>query len=196
MSQVYAPYGFRPVSVLGQEYNTGGFSEYKLDVDNGTAISVGDPVGLAGGSVTPVTAAPTNALSANTPVGIAWGFTFIDNMGKIYETQYLPAASISTLGYQKIKVKVVDDERALMALCPNAPGPLAATIIGQNCSFTNFGTNGVKTNSTIALDVSSVGTGVTLPLRILRIDREDDLYPDVIVKWNFGVHYYQIGTGH
>jgi hypothetical protein len=192
MSQIYAPYGFRPVGVLGQEYNTNGFSEYPLITDNATAITVGDPVALIGGSITPTIAVPTATLGVNTPVGIAWGFTYIDAMGKIWETVYLPATSLSALGFTKVMVKLVDDDRALMYVSPN--GALPANCVGLNAGYANFGTT--KTQSTIALDVASVGTGATLPLRIIRIDRPDDAFPDVVVKWNAGFHGYQIAGSH
>jgi hypothetical protein len=89
-------------------------------------------------------------------------------------------------------VKVIDDPNALMKIQPNNPS--IAFLIGQNCSYTGFGTNGNKNNSTIALDTASLANTGTLALRIVRIDNPDDLFPDVIVKWNFGVHYYQQGT--
>lgn len=198
MSQIYAPYGFRPVGILGQEYNTNGFSEYPLTSDNpATAISVGDPVAIVNGSVAPVTAAAAaGTLSANTPLGICWGFTYIDSMGKIWEAPFLPAAALSAGALKSITVKVVDDPNALMYLCPNAPAPLPVTAIGMNAGYANFGVNGLKTNSTIALDVASIAATATLPLRIVRIDRPEDAYPDVVVKWNFGAHYYQTGAAH
>jgi hypothetical protein len=197
MSQIFAPYGFRPVSVLGQEYNTNGFSEYPLTTDNGVAIAVGDPVALIAGSITTSLANPAaGSISINTPVGIAWGFTYVDSMGKVWETPYLPASAVVGLGFKSITVKVVDDPNATMYLCPNAPSPLPATALGSNAGFTNYGVSGTKTQSTIALDVASLALGGTLPLRVLRIDRPEDAYPDVLVKWNWGTHGYQQGGSH
>lgn len=189
MSQIFAPYGFRPVSVLGQEYNTNGISEYPVTTDPSADITVGDPVALIGGSVTAITATPTSTMGANTPVGIFWGCTYIDSMGKIWEAPYLPRTAISALGFTRVTAKVIDDDRATMYLCPN--GTLPANPIGKNAGITNFGTT--KTQSTIALDIASVATAATLAVRILRIDRVDDPYPDVLVKWNFGVHAFTQG---
>jgi hypothetical protein len=185
MSQLASPYGFRPVGVLGQEYNTNGFSEYPLITNSAAAITVGDPVAFVAGSVAPVVAAPAaGTLSANSPIGIAWGFTYIDAMGKIWETPYLPANSISNLGFTKVTAKIIDDPDALMYIQPN--GTLPTITIGKNATFTNFGTT--KTQSTISLDAASIANSATLPLRILRVDNLGDPFPDVVVIFTWGAH--------
>lgn len=191
--QVAGPYGFRPIGILGGEYNTNAVSEYPLTVNNALAISVGDPVAFIAGSIAASNNAPANVLSANTPVGIAWGFSYVDSMGKFWETPYLPAGAVTSLAYTQILVKVVNDPGALMYIQPLGPLPTATPVLGQNVSYKNWGSSGQKNMSTIGLDQTSIAVAATLPLRIIRIDNPADNYPDVVVVWNFGVHAYQIG---
>ncbi len=189
MSQLASPYGFRPIGVLGQEVNTNGFSEFPLSTNNTAAITVGDPVAFVAGSVTAVVAAPAaGTLSVNSPIGIAWGFTYVDASGRIWEAPYLPVNSVSALGFTRVTVKVIDDPDALMYIQPD--GTLPTISLGRNATFGNFGTT--KTQSTISLAVASVATTATLPLQIHRIDNPGDPFPDVVVAWNWGAHAYRL----
>ena len=63
----------------------------------------------------------------------------------------------------------------------------------QNAGDTNTG------DSRVAVLSSSAATTDTLPVRVVDVVPEtatgDDAYPELIVKWNAGMHQYNNATG-
>lgn len=196
MSSTLAPTGLRPVRKLSSGYMSGGFTEFPLTTDNSAALAMGDPVAFNAGTIASVTDTPTTTRSANTPVGVFMGASYIDPVTGLHNTQYLPASAV-TKGYTNIKVYVCDDPNMIFEC--QADGAVAASNVGAAIALKNFGAadSSVKT-SRVELDHTTivVTAAATTAMKIHGIvntpgNVAGDTYTRVLVRWNFGVHQYQ-----
>ena len=138
-------------------------------------------------------------------VGTCVGVRYIDPVLK-YEVfgQYLPAAAI-TAGYTKVFIIVCDDPDQLYQIQGSAAfGTLtngANGAVGKNAALGNFGVNATTGKSTVNLVVGTNGGSLastpTLAMRVVDVVSETatDTYPDLIVKFNVGVHSYNNSLG-
>lgn len=196
MSSVSSAYGLQPVQKAGGAYNNSGYSEFALTGANTVAIAMGDLVGLASGTITAITATPTT--TANTPVGVFMGCSYMDPVLGFVNRAALPANAVSS-GLTQVKIKVADAGDLLFKV--QADGPVAADKIGKNAQLTNFSsadlTNGI---SRVKLVSGTIAGTSTFAVRIVGIatnpsNAAGDAFTDVLVRWNAGVHAYANGTG-
>jgi hypothetical protein len=126
--------------------------------------------------------------------------------------QYLPANAI-TNGYTQVYVKVYEDPDALFLIQGNAQ--ISATLntalasIGKNAAIAYSAgstTTGVSANT---LTTSTIAVTASLALRIVDFywgqsaaannpsgnSSATDLFPDLIVKFNHGLHAYYTSLG-
>ena len=113
MSTVAAPYGLKPISLIGGQSFTGGtIREYLMTTNNTAAIFNGDLVQLgaaAAGQPTVVASTPTT--SSVGIVGVCVGVRYQlagQQLGYPLYAQYLPANAV-TAGYTNIFIRVVED---------------------------------------------------------------------------------------
>lgn len=204
MGQVLGPYGLRVVKNQGEQYFTGGMHTYRIE--NPSAIATtgcffGDPVGLQGGSVVPLSASPTPGPPGS--LGIFQGCSWQDPIRGFVNSQFLPAGIFSGGAYD-VQVKVMDYPLAIMRVQAN--GSVQQSQVGMNAGLGNFGMGSIYTgNSQVYLDQGTIGAG-PLAVRIFDFIRDaapspgagslpGDAYTDVLVMWNFGVHRYMNATG-
>lgn len=201
MATVQAPYGLRPINLIGGQSFTGGtIRKYAMTVNSATGIFFGDVVKIADGEPSALTATPTT--STKGVVGVAVGVTYTDPTLKYTQfAQYLPANAVNA-GYTNILISVIDDPDQLYQV--QADGPVTRAEIGNNSALGNF-SNGstVSGNSKVNISATTANTS-TLAVRIVDLvdgaptfSTPGDLFTDCIVKFNFGVHsYYQAdGSG-
>ena len=201
MATVQAPYGLRPINLIGGQSFTGGtIRKYAMTVNSATGIFFGDVVQIADGEPSALTATPTT--SSKGVVGVAVGVTYTDPTLKYTQfAQYLPANAVNA-GYTNIFVSVIDDPDQLYQV--QADGIVTRAEIGNNSALGNF-SNGstVSGNSKVNISATTANTS-TLAVRIVDLvdgaptfSTPGDLFTDCIVKFNFGVHsYYQAdGSG-
>jgi hypothetical protein len=106
MANVDAPRGLVPVKMLGNKYETAGFSTYKVasgyasNIFNGTAVQL-----KADGTIELAVDAKSNSAKI---VGIAAGVNYTDSTGKPIWKNYWPA-STATQGAVDAEIKVYDD---------------------------------------------------------------------------------------
>lgn len=99
---VSAPYGFRPVNLIGGQVFSGSTREYPIDYNYGTAIYYGDFVQLSSGYITIL----ANTISGNAAVGVFLGCSYTDPSTKQKRfSQYYPGNVTSG----DIKAIVCDD---------------------------------------------------------------------------------------
>jgi hypothetical protein len=201
MATVQAPYGLRPINLIGGQSFTGGtIRKYAMTVNSATGIFFGDVVKIADGEPSALTATPTT--STKGVVGVAVGVTYTDPTLKYTQfAQYLPANAVNA-GYTNIFVSVIDDPDQLYQV--QADGPVTRADIGNNSALGNFSNGSVTTgNSKVNISATTANTS-TLAVRIVDLvdgaptfSTPGDLFTDCIVKFNFGVHsYYQAdGSG-
>lgn len=201
MATVQAPYGLRPINLIGGQSFTGGtIRKYVMTVNSATGIFFGDVVKIADGEPSALTTTPTT--STKGVVGVAVGVTYTDPTLKYTQfAQYLPANAVNA-GYTNILISVIDDPDQLYQV--QADGIVTRAEIGNNSALGNF-SNGstVSGNSKVNISATTANTS-TLAVRIVDLvdgaptfSTPGDAYTDCIVKFNFGVHsYYQAdGSG-
>lgn len=220
MSATNAPYGLRPINLIGgQAFNGGVIREFKVASNNAAAIFNGDLVVLSsaglpsavGTTPTAIKIPSTSADATAGIVGVCVGARFVDPVLKQQQfAQYLPANTI-TGGYTDVWVRVMDDPDALFQIQGTAAlgtfnsgtgGSGWPGAIGKNAAL-DFSTAGSTTtgNSGARLLVGTNGGSLaatsTLAVRIVDVvaGTTGDAYPEFIVKLNVGVHSYTNSLG-
>lgn len=215
MASVSSPYGLKPINLIGGQPYAGSFREFKLSTNNSAAIFNGDVIQLtSAGNPQAITATPTAikipATSADATagiVGVCVGVRYVTPAQQSQQqyAQYLPVNAI-TGGYTDVWIRVVDDPDALFQIQGSAAfGSLtngAYGAIGKNAALGNFSAGSTSTgNSGVNLVVGTNGASLaatsTLAMRIVDVvaGTTSDTYPELIVKFNVGVHSYQNSLG-
>ena len=208
MSTVSAPYGLKPISLIGGQSFTGGtIREYLMTTNNTAAIFNGDLVQLgaaAAGQPTVVAATPTTSTAgiAGVCVGVRYQLAG-QQLGYPLYAQYLPANAV-TAGYTNIFIRVVEDPDQLYQV--QSQGSVGYGSIGKTVALANFGGSTTTGNSTVALS-STIANTSALACKIVDLvnssstfggnfpSNPGDAYTDCIVKLNFGVHQYYQSAG-
>lgn len=199
MATTAAPYGLRPINLIGGQSFTGGtIRKYAMTTNSATGIFFGDVVSIADGQPSALTATPTT--SSVGVVGVCVGVQYTDPTLKYSQwAQFLPANAVNS-GYTNIYVSVIDDPDQLYQV--QADGPVTAADIGNNAALGNF-SNGSVTSGNSKVNVSAT-TANTSTLAVRIVDLVDgaptfstpgDAFTDCIVKFNFGVHSYYQSAG-
>lgn len=208
MSTVAAPYGLKPISLIGGQSFTGGtIREYLMTTNNTAAIFNGDLVQLGAavaGQPTVVAATPTTSTAgiAGVCVGVRYQLAG-QQLGYPLYAQYLPANAV-TAGYTNIFIRVVEDPDQLYQV--QSQGSVGYGSIGKTVALANFGGSTTTGNSTVALS-STIANTSALAVKIVDLvnasstfggnfpSNPGDAYTDCIVKLNFGVHQYYQSAG-
>lgn len=204
MSQVSSPYGLRVFKLLGDLPFSAGMHSYPVTVNLTTGLFFGDPVGLINGSPVALAATPTTALSANSPIGVFMGCSYIDPIRGFVNAQYLPANALNN-GATKIMCKIMDWPDLVMAV--QADGPVTLNQIGMNATLKNFGAGNLATgDSQVQLTSATIAGTSTFAVRIYDFvntptpspgagSQPGDPFTDVLVVWNPGVHRFRNSGG-
>lgn len=200
MATVQAPYGLRPINLIGGQSFTGGtIRKYAMTTNSATGIFFGDVVSIADGQPSALTSTPTT--SSVGVVGVCVGVQYTDPTLKYSQwSQFLPANAVNS-GYTNIYISVIDDPDQLYQV--QADGSVTAANIGDNAALANFSQGSAITgNSKVALDQSTIANTSTLAVRIVDLvdgaptfSTPGDAFTDCIVKFNFGVHSYYQSAG-
>jgi len=213
MASTSSPYGLKPINLIGgQAFNGGVIRDIPLVANTATAFAVGNVIQLGATGIpasiaaTPLAIDIPNADDATAGiVGVCVGVSYVDpTLGYQVFGQYLPANAI-TSGYTNVLIRVCDDPDQLYQIQgSDAFGTLTngpAGAIGKNAALGNFGQNATTGLSTINLvvgaDGGSLAATTTLAMRVVDVVEESalDAYPDLIVKFNVGVHSYTNALG-
>jgi len=212
MAATASPYGLRPINLIGgQPYNGGAIREYYLPSNVAAAYYTGAMMYLnTNGVITPTASSPvaqdlqaTSVAGTAGTIGVCVGVRYTDPILKYHvHAMYLPTGAY-TAGYRDIWVKVCDDPNQLYSiLADTAVGSKtngARGAIGQNAALKTFTGSTTTGLSQTVLDTGSnwgsCAATTTLAMRIVDILTPDDTYPDVLVKFNMGLHAYQNALG-
>lgn len=214
MANTASPYGLRPVKLIGSQQYAGAFREFKLSTNNTAAIFNGDVIQLtSAGNPQALTSTPvavkipaTAADATAGVVGVCVGVRYVNPATKQQMFgQYLPANAI-TAGYTDVYIRVADDPDLIFQVQGSAAfGSLtngAAGAIGKNAALGNFSAGNTATgNSGVDLVIGTNGGSLastsTLAMRIIDVvpGTENDAYPELLVKFNVGVHSYNNSLG-
>tara|TARA_R110000822_G_scaffold161570_2_gene301832 strand:- start:495 stop:1142 length:648 start_codon:yes stop_codon:yes gene_type:complete len=182
---VSAPYGLKPVNLIGGQVFAGATRQIPVASGYNTSMFNGDVVKKNNAGVLIKEAGTTTA----NPVGVFLGCSYTDPVLKyqIY-SQYFPANTVASdiVAYvsddpdQLYKVALVSGTTVVATLARTAVGTNVALV--QNAGDVNTG------NSAVAALTGSSATTISLPLRIIDVVPETatatDAFVEVIVKWN------------
>lgn len=189
MASTAAPYGLRPVRLIGGRNFAGSTRQIKIASGYNTNIFYGDAVTLvAAGTVEKDT-----GTSAMTPVGIFLGCSYTDSDLGFIQRQYWPAGTTAS----DAVAYVLDDPDVEIQV--QADASVAQAALGSNFALVQGAGSTVTGNSGISLDASTSATTNTLPVRLVGfVDGPNssvgDAFTDCLVKWNAG-HQYNNTTG-
>ena len=183
MASTAAPYGLRPVNLIGGQPYAGSTRLIKIASGYAANIFYGQAVKLNGTTGTIEADTSTTALGNPGVLGVFVGCTYTDP-GLKYKVfkQYWPTGTVAA----DAEAYVVDDPDVVMQA--QAGAAITQAQLGENIGFGTSAGSTSTGNSTTPLATTSATTN-TLPLRIVGfVDGPDsavgDAFTDILVKWN------------
>ena len=195
---VSAPYGLKPVNLIGGQVFAGSTRLMQIASGYATNIFYGDLVKRVSDGTIEKDTGTTTA----TPVGIFLGVSFTNSStGQVQQQQFYPASQAIKSGTQIFAV-VADDPDTLFQVAVVSSGTtisgVGITAIGNNATLVQNAGSTTSGNSAVAI-LDSTATTNTLPIRIIDVVRDTataaDNFPEVIVKINATMHQYNNATG-
>ncbi len=200
---VSAPYGLKPVNLIGGQVFAGATRLMQIATSNNvgyaTSIFYGDLVKrISDGTIEKDTGTTTA-----TPCGVFLGCSFTNaSTGQIQQQQYYPASQQVKAGTQIFAV-VADDPDTLFQVVSCSGTTVVAgmgiSAIGNNIALIQNAGSTTTGNSAVAIDEGTQNTTNTLPIRIIDVVRETatgaDTFVEFIVKINATMHQYNNPTG-
>ena len=195
---VSAPYGLKPVNLIGGQVFAGSTRLMQIASGYNTNIFYGDLVKRVEGGTIEKDTGTTTA----TPCGIFLGVSFTNSStGQVQQQQFYPASQAIKSGTQIFAV-VADDPDTLFQVAVVSGGTtisgVGITAIGNNATLVQNAGSTTSGNSAVAI-LDSTATTNTLPIRIIDVVRDTataaDNFPEVIVKINATMHQYNNALG-
>ena len=195
---VSAPYGLKPINLIGGQVFSGATRQMEIASGYATSIFYGDLVKRVSDGTIEKDTGTTTA----TPCGVFLGVSFTNaSTGQIQQQQYYPASTAIKSG-TKIFAVVADDPDTLFQVAVVSGTTVITGVgisaIGNNATLVQNAGSTTTGDSNVAL-LDSTATTNTLPIRIIDVVRDTataaDVFPEVIVKINFGMHQYNNATG-
>lgn len=195
---VSAPYGLRPINLIGGQVFAGSTRQMEIASAYATNIFYGDFVkNVVGGTIE-----KDVGTTANTPCGVFLGCSYTASNGTPTYSQYYPA-SVAIVSGTKIYAVVADDPDTLFQVAVCSSGVVMATVtknaIGTNMSVLATAGSTTTGNSSFSVLSTSPAVTATFPLRVISVIQESatstTTYAEVVVKVNFGIHQYNNATG-
>ena len=195
---VSAPYGLKPVNLIGGQVFAGSTRLMQIASGYATNIFYGDLVKRISDGTIEKDAGTTTA----TPTGIFLGVQFTNgSTGQVQQQQFYPASQSIKSGTQIFAV-VADDPDTLFQVAVVSGTTVITGVgisaIGNNATLVQNAGSTTTGNSAVAI-LDSTATTNTLPIRIIDVVRDTataaDNFPEVIVKINATMHQYNNSTG-
>ena len=185
MASSATPHGAVPVgSLVSAAYNAK-VTHYKIKNAYGTSIFYGDFVKW-GDDNPNTTIQKDTGTTAATPIGVFLGCAYTDpTTGQFTPNQYFPASTAA----DDIVAYVASDPFLIMQM--QCDGAADQDDLGKNCAIVQTAGSTAIGRSKNSVDISTVATTNTLPLKIIDfVDGPDsavgDSYTDVLVMFNVG----------
>jgi hypothetical protein len=197
MATTAAPYGLRPINLIGGQQFAGSTRQIKIASGYAANIFFGDIVAIGvDGTIVKVTNLGTNAdpFPAGT-VGVFLGCAFTSPTLKYFlNSQYWPTGTVAS----DAMAYVCDDPDTLFQI--QADAAVTQTMLGSNFGVNQNAGSTTTGDSKVSLDVATRATTNTVALRLVDFvngpfSTVGDAFTDCIVKFNFGIHTYYNGTG-
>lgn len=191
---VDAPYGLKPVNLIGGQVFAGATRQFNIASAYGTSIFNGDVVKLVAGGTIEKETGETTA----TPVGVFLGCSYVNAQGQTIFQQYFPANTAAPTG-TTITAYVADDPDQLFKAVLVAgttedgngltPAYLGRTMIGSNAELVQNAGSTVTGDSKVGIySAAGATTTVSLPIRVVDVvpdtANSSGNFVEFIVKWN------------
>ena len=181
---VSAPYGLKPINLIGGQVFAGSTRNIKIQYNFGTNIFYGDVVGISRGFITrsimTTGATAITGYATGGTIGVFLGCSFTNPVTKQKTfSQYWPA---STLAGDAVAVVCDDPDTlfkvaAVTAAAGTTIGSVASAMVGLNVTGSNLAGSTNTGNSSNAIVPSvAVENTASLPLRIV------DIVPDTAIS--------------
>jgi len=197
------PYGFRPINLIGGQVFAGSTRKMRIASAYATSIGFGDLlVKVNDGTV--ARSAATTAKPTGGFAGVFLGCEFINpSTGQVQYQQNFVGGTTVTTGF--ITAYVCDDPDTLFEVAVVSGTTVVTgvqyTAVGENATIVDNTAITAAGNSQIALNATTATTD-TLTVRIVDVVPDsayqsggNTLYPEVVVKFNFGMHAYNTAVG-
>jgi len=197
------PYGFRPINLIGGQVFAGSTRKMRIASAYATSIGFGDLlVRVNDGTV--ARSAATTAKPTGGFAGVFLGCEFINpSTGQLQFQQNFIGGTTVTSGF--ITAYVCDDPDTLFQVAVVSGTTVVTgvqyTSVGENATIVNNTAITAAGNSQVAINATTATTD-TLTLRIVDVVPDtayvsggNTLFPEVIVKFNFGMHAYNTAIG-
>lgn len=197
------PYGFKPINLIGGQLFAGSTRKMRIASAYATSIGYGDLL-IRAGDGTVERSAATTAKPTGGFAGVFLGCEFINSStSQLQFQQNFVGGTTVTTGF--ITAYVCDDPDALFQVAVVSGTTVVTgvqfTAVGNNATIVNNTAITNAGNSQIAL-LDSTATTDTLTIRIVDVVPDtayvsggNTLFPEVIVKFNFGMHAYDTAVG-
>ena len=162
MSNQNAPFGLKPSSKLGSNYNNEGVTEYKIASGASGNIFSGDLVKMANTGTILVAAAGDQAL------GVFRGCQYTDSSGDVIYSPYWPDGTVTS----DAVAFVVDDPNALFEIQSAATGSVVQTVVGNNAD-TVYSAGSTITGIS-AVEISGTTAATSAQLRIVGVSTDPE----------------------
>ena len=193
---VAAPYGLKPINLIGGQVFAGATRQLVIASGYGTSIFYGDVVKLASTGTIQKDTGTTTA----TPVGVFLGCSYVNSVGQVVFQQYFPASTTAPTGTvitayvsddpdQLFKAVLVTGTTADDATSGLLPAYLGRTVIGSNLEMVQNTGSTVTGDSKVGVySAAGATTTATLPIRVIDVvpdtANSSGNFCEVIVKWN------------
>ena len=190
MGSINAPFGLKPNGLFGNT-SMEVFQQYPIASGYNTYIAAGDIVQLVdGGTATTIEkqTATGNTSTAINMVGVFVGCTYTSPVtGQVTFDTMWPAGTVAS---DAMAYTVVDPD-ATYTVQASAAITNPQDIYGKNAQLVQTAVNTVFKISRVSLDVSTLGTAASLPIRVVdymggaRGDERGTSFPILVVKLNY-----------
>jgi hypothetical protein len=202
MASVAAPYGLKPVNLIGGQPYAGSTRTFLIDpAGSASTIYNGSPVYVnASGYLAVATATGADATTNGFPVGTAntgivgvfVGCSYVNAQGQQIWSQYYPTGVTGV-----ITASVVDDYDVVFQV--QSAGSVTQAALGANVFFSTgaVATGSTSTgNSTASVVAGSSAVTTTAAFRVVGfVSTPGDAATDILVKINPGYHSYTNAVG-
>ena len=192
MANKDAPFGLKPVGIVGSGDNTQGTTEYKIASGASGNIFSGDLVKMTNAGTILVAGATDNPV-----LGVFRGCQYTDSNGDVIYSAYWPDGTVTS----DAVAFVVDDPDALFEIQSAATGSVVQTVVGNNADIVY--TSGSTKTGISAVEISGTTAATSAQLRIVGFSGDPDnntlgtgsasANVNMIVKIN--EHFYAQTTG-
>ena len=196
-----APYGFRPVNLLGGQVFAGSTRQMAIASGHATNIFFGDIVIMsANGCINNATLTD----SAVQVAGIFMGCSYINSSSQRVFGQYYPATITQTVDSANGTVAFVADDPdlvmkvAIVSGTTTMSGKDRAGLVGATAAWVANAGSTITGDSKQAI-LSTTGTATTLPLKVIDVVPDTmnsaSSFTEVLVTWTGLVHMYRGAAG-